>query len=317
MPSAESSLSVAIQATADFIAAQMADDVVVSVDAPQRAQKRAEDGDVHVLNMFVYRIAPSGFHADPGNDEPTFVRASLLITAFPSGQGDPPPDSDLRVLGQALRVLQSFPVIPAVLPGAAPVGAPPDDFRNPAGKVTSYQLQAALQAPTMEELNHIWTTQGGELAYRLSAAYELSLIPIEPLSHADPAPLVAAAEMQMIAGTAGGLFQMFVTGDRLFSHQTMPAGTPQVAAALTGQKDRKVGVIVEWRRAGGVVERQPVQAFVLATADINAADARHDIALVNPVLGDVAEMQTVLLGDDDLPLYGAAPANLITLEIGA
>ena len=33
----------------------------------------------------------------------------------------------------------------------------------------------------MEELNHIWTTQGGELAYRLSAAYEFALIPIEPL----------------------------------------------------------------------------------------------------------------------------------------
>lgn len=317
MPSAESSLSVAIQATADFIAARMADDVVVSVDAPQRAQKRADDGDVHVLNLFVYRIAPSGFHADLGNKEPTFVRASLLFTAFPAGQGDPPPDSDLRVLGQALRVLQSFPVIPAVLPGVAPAGAPADDFRKPPDKVTSYQLQATMQAPTMEELNHIWTTQGGELAYRLSAAYELSLIPIEPLSHAEPAPPVAAAEMQMVAGTVGGLFQMFVAADRLFSHRTRPPGTAAVAVAMTGEKDRKVGVTVEWRRAGGVVERQPMQAFVLATPDINSAAARHDVALVNAALGDVAELQTVALGDDDKPLYGATPANQITLEIGA
>ena len=36
-----------------------------------------------------------------------------------------------------------------------------------------------MQAPTMEEINHTWTTQGGELAYRLSASYELALIPIE------------------------------------------------------------------------------------------------------------------------------------------
>ena len=50
-----------------------------------------------------------------------------------------------------------------------------------------YRLQAVLQAPTMEELNHIWTTQGGELAYRLSAAYEFALIPIEPLDHRAPA----------------------------------------------------------------------------------------------------------------------------------
>ncbi len=317
MPTTESSLSVSIQAVADFVAIRMADDVVVSVDSPQRAQKRSEDSDRHVLNLFVYRIAPSGFHADMSDEQATFVRASLLITAFPAGQGDPPPDSDLRVLGQAIRVLQSFPVIPSTLPGAAPPGTPADDFRKLAARVTQYQLQVVLQAPTMEELNHIWTTQGGELAYRLSAAYELALIPIEPLSYAEPAPLVTAGELEMVPGTESGLFQMFVLAGRLFSNQTAPAGTGQVAVALTGQKDRKVSVMVEWRRTDGTTDRQPPQVFVLATPDINRVEAHHDVALQNAVQGDVAVLQTVLLDENEDPVYGATPANLITLEIGA
>ena len=70
--------------------------------------------------------------------------------------GDPndhiPPDAeiivwnlDLRVLGQAVRVLQSFPVIPTTLPGAAPAGAPADDFRRAGDDLSQYQLQAVMR----------------------------------------------------------------------------------------------------------------------------------------------------------------------------
>ena len=39
--------------------------------------------------------------------------------------------------------------------------------------------------------------EGGELAYRLSSAYELALIPIEPLTHAGPIPEVTAGEIEI------------------------------------------------------------------------------------------------------------------------
>lgn len=317
MPTSESSLSVAVQATADFLAARMADDVVVTVDAPQRAQKQAEDANTHVLNIFVYRIAPSGFHADMGHEDATFIRANVLLTAFPAGQGDPPPDSDLRVLGQAVRVLQSFPVIPTPLPGAAPANAPADDFRRAAQDVTKYELQAVLQAPTMEELNHIWTTQGGELAYRLSSAYELALIPIEPLTHATPAPDVQTGEIELGIGSPRSPFQMFVDQGRLFSEFQVAAGTAATPIAIIGAPKSKVRAVVQWQRNGGNSETQAAQDFVVLTPDINTADALFDLDLSNAAQGDVAHVQTVLLNADDEPVEGVPPANAIHLTVGA
>ena len=168
----KSSLSIAIQGFADYLADQFSEDVTITVDTPQKAQEQAKGASTDILNIFVYRLAPSGVHADSGQFEPTFVRANILLTPFPRSQDDDgATDLDLRVLGHALAVLQSNPVIPVILP------AEPDspEAAALAPETTFYQLQAVLQAPAMEELNHIWTTQGGELGYRLSAAYELAL----------------------------------------------------------------------------------------------------------------------------------------------
>lgn len=314
MPIPESSLSVAIQSTADFLADKFGEDVVVTVDSPQKAQEQAKDSTEHVLNLFVYRIAPSGFHADLGDEQPFFVRANILLTAFPAGSGSPPTDSDLRVLGQAIRVLQSFPVIPVTLPGPVPGNAPAGDFRN--NPTTDYQLQAVFQAPTMEELNHIWTTQGGELAYRISAAYELALIPIEPLSHAAPAPQVVAGEFVAAPGTVGRPFQMFHQGGRLFSHLDIAAGTATTELSLTGVPQSRVSVVIEWHRAGGAVERQPGQVFEIQTPDVDATEARVDLALTAAVDGDTATVITTLIAPDDSALAGAPPANPIHLNVG-
>ncbi len=317
MPTSESSLSVAIQSTADFLAARMADDVVVTVDAPQRAQKQAEDANTHILNLFVYRIAPSGFHADKGDKDPTFIRANLLLTAFPAGQGDPPPDSDLRVLGQAVRVLQSFPVIPTTLPGPTPVGAPAGDFRRTGDTLREYLLQAVMQAPTMEELNHIWTTQGGELAYRLSSAYELALIPIEPLTHATLVPKARIGEIELAPGSVRSPFQMFVDQNRLFSHHQVAAGTASTRIAITGAPGTRVSAVVTWTRAGGATDRQAAQQFELLTLDVNAAAAQFDLALTNAAVSDRADVQTILLDADGAPVPGVPPANPVRLMIGA
>ena len=314
MATPESSLSVAIQSTAEFLVEQFEDDVVVTVDSPQRAQDQAKDSTQHVLNLFVYRIAPSGFHADAGNDQPFFVRANILLTAFPAGSGNPPPDADLRVLGQAIRVLQSVPVIPmAALPGAASGSTPAGDFRH--GPTTDYRLQAVFQAPTMEELNHIWTTQGAELAYRLSVAYELALIPIEPLTHAAAAPAVTAGELVAAVGTVGRPFQMFHRGGRLSSHLVVADGTATTELVLTGAPNQRASVVVEWRRAGGGVERQPGQIFEIKTSDVDAAEARVDLALTSASSGDTATLITTLVDRADRALAGAPPANPIHLSV--
>ena len=306
----ESSLSEAIQATAEFLAERFEEGVTVTVDSPQRAQDQAKGSTEHVLNLFVYRIAPSGFHADASADQPFFVRANVLLTAFPAGSDNPPPDADLRVLGQAIRVLQSFPVIPVALPSD-------DDGGTPNDPTTRYRLQAVFQAPTMEELNHIWTTQGAELAYRLSVAFELALIPIEPLNHAAPAPVVTAGEFVAAVGTARRPFLMFHRDGRLFSHLVVAAGTATTELALTGVPSSRVSVVVEWQRAGGGVERQPGQVFEIATSDVDAEDAVVDLALTAAADGDSATLITTLVDADDRAIAGAPPGNQIHLSVGA
>jgi len=312
MPTPESSLSVALQGFADFLADNFEEDVVVTVDAPQKAQEQAKDASTHILNIFVYRIAPSGFHASLGDEDPSFIRANILLTAFPAGQGAPPPDSDLRVLGQAIRVLQSFPVIPGTLPGPAPGGAP-EDFRN--NPVSQYQMQAVLQAPTVEELNHIWTTQGGELAYRLSAAYELALIPIEPLTHASPAPEVSAGEIVLGVGKGPLAFQMFQQTGRLFSHIDVTPGTASTNVNVTGTPETKAEITVEWTREDGSIERQSAQIFDIQTNDVNAPEATISVAIENATNGDQATLLTKLLDGDLNPVDGSAPANPIHLSV--
>ncbi|MCE6970582.1 Pvc16 family protein [Cereibacter sphaeroides] len=339
-----SSLSVAIQGFADFLDTRFGEEVVISLDAPQRAQETAKNGEKSLLNIFVYRLAPSGFHAAAGSGDPLFVRAHVLLTCFPAGQGDPPADTDLRVLGHAMSVLQSFPVIPVVLPGGVPAGAPADDFRR--REHVLYRIEATLQSVTMEEMNHIWTTQGGELAYRLSCGYELALIPVEPLSPREAAPParaavldiapspvpVLAADGTLAYGAEARAFplagatappadwlpvQLFRSGEGLGSTATVPAGTATVKIALAGPLGGRAALTVAWLRAGGASETQAPQAFTIAAQRIDDPAAAVTLALQDAAGGDRATITAEPAANDGTPLPGSATGNVLTLTVGA
>jgi len=343
MAVAASSLSVAVQGIADYLDSQFGEDVIISIDTPQRAHERAKDSDKHVLNIFVYRVAPSGFHAASGADEPFFVRLHTLITPFPGDKNNPPEDMELRVLGHAIRVLQSRPVLPAppaVLPGG-PAGE--GDFRN--APHLDYRLQAILQAPSMEEINHIWTTQGGELAYRVSAAYEFALIPIEPMALHEPAGPARTAILD-VAGSMAARDAAFVmpgpdsrriprlgrTGDTppptdwlplqllveaggLTNRRSLPPGTGQVEIALAGLSGEKVAVEVAWTRADAGTGTQAPQVFTLRTVRIDEPGARFTLALDNPAAGDRARLMTRPADAAGQPLAEAAYANMLEIQV--
>ena len=318
MALAASSLSVAIQGFANFLDSKFDNDVVVTVDTPQKAGKPAENNNKHTLNIFPYRVAPSGIHPDTAKNEPFFIRAYVLLTAFPSGAGNAPEDADLQVLGHALRVLQSNPEIPVTLPSPIPNNAPASDFRN--GPFLTYRLQAVLQAPTMEEMNHIWTTQGGDLAYRLSVAYELALIPIEPLEHAADPQVVQLGDVVVSASPQPLPFIMFVEGGRLFNERTI-APAANVTLALAGDPgpddDRHASVTVDWTRANGDPFLQPAQTFKLRTVDLGHANVQVALALDSAADGDAARISAVPAAADGTPLIGGQPSNLLTLRIKA
>ncbi len=345
MPLPVSSLSIAVQGIADFLDGQFGEDVVISTDTPQRASDRAKGGDKHFLNLFTYRIMPSGFHSANGSQEPLFIRINTLITPFLTDQDAETVDADLRLLGHAIRVLHSRPVVPGVLPGNS---VDPEDFRS--GPHSDYRLEAVLQAPTMEELNHIWTTQGGELAYRISAAYEFSLIPIEPLDHrieagpvttsvldlqpnidardaggfTSPGPEPSAAPMSDIGSgdieppTNWLPIVLFAESGNLSNSGTVAGGTASIDVALAGPPGERVALEVVWTRAaGGSTETQPPQVFTIATPLIDDSSAIATLNLQNPADGDVATVLTRPVDTADVPLPASPFANTLSLVTGA
>lgn len=341
MPVPVSSLSIAVQGIADFLDGQFGEDVMISSDTPQRASERVKGGDKHFLNLFTYRVMPSGFHAAAASDEPFFIRINTLLTPFLSEQDGAALDADLRILGHAIRVLHSRPVVPGVLPGN---NADPDDFRS--GPHLDYRLQAVLQAPTMEELNHIWTTQGGDLAYRLSAAYEFALIPIEPLEHGVEAGPVTTSifdlQPNLDARDGGGFIQfgdeasahpigaigggdpptgwlpvvLVAEGGALSNSATVAAGAPGITVALAGPPEERIALEVSWVRADSSEDTQPPQAFTIASPRIDDPAAISVLTLTNAADGDVATVLTRPADAGGQPLPTSPFANTLSLVVG-
>ncbi|MCB1800548.1 MAG: DUF4255 domain-containing protein [Gammaproteobacteria bacterium] len=334
MPVPVSSLSVAVQGIADFLDSQFGEEVNITVAHPQRASEIAKGAGAtaHCLNLFAYRVAHSGFHADAGSDQTQFLRVHILLTPFPADLDNAADDADIRILGHAIRVLQSHPVLPITaqpLPGNA---IPPPR--------TEYRLEAIMLAPTMEEINHIWTTQGGDLAYRLSAAYEFALIPIEPLSlrvEAEPpstliidARVGGAGESGFIQASAvshafpvaGGPppaaqwvpVQMLVSGNTLTNSLAIAAGVTAVTVAIAGLPGESAALQVTWRLDDDSESTQAVQLIPIASAVLDSADARASLDLNIPAsaVAGTVHAQPAAAG---APIPGSPFGNVLNLTV--
>lgn len=127
------------------------------------------------LNLFFYNVQYDGYPSDGLSEDPFYVRLYCLITAVSGKTSKPSPgENDLRLIGEVMRVLHQQPVISV------------DGGTN--GEIA--QLQIVPHPLNLDNLNHIWSTQG-DTAYRLSVAYEMALAPI---------PLTKAVERSSLVG---------------------------------------------------------------------------------------------------------------------
>jgi hypothetical protein len=336
MPVPRSSLSVAVQGIADFLDSQFSEDVTITVAHPQRASEIAKGASAHCLNVFAYRVSPSGFYADAGSDETQFLRIQALLTPFPADLDDDDDDADIRILGHAIRVLQCHPVLPitaAPLPGAA-ITEPPNRKR--------YRLQSVMLAPAMEEVNHIWTTQGSDIAYRLSAVYEFALVPIEPLDPrviADPpetmildtnANMDGALEDFLMPNQTSRAFpvrrkppppprkwlpvQLLVQDGALTNRADVKATDTQITCAVAGPVGEPVAFEITWSTPGGPKPQDPPQVFPIAAAMIDAEEARHLVTLAVPTGATEGEIR-VRPASNGEPLKTSPFGNVLTLRV--
>jgi hypothetical protein len=93
-------------------------------------------------------------------------------------------ENDLRLLGAAMRLFHETPVLDALQV-----------------EDETFRLQVIFQALSPDDLNHIWSTQG-DVSYRPSVAYEMSLAPVIPAERRPGSPLVGAVGTQIRADMA-------------------------------------------------------------------------------------------------------------------
>ncbi len=171
---ARSSLSVAARALRTHLAAAVGlPESQILIGHPSLAAKDVEgDTNKQFLNLFFYRVEHGAHPPDGAVNDPFFLRVYCLITALGTKEtaGDGATisagENDLRLVGGVLRRLHESPILRLQDNGSQDVA----------------QLQVLLHTLSLDDLNHIWSTQG-DTPYRLSIGYELALVPM-PLGEA-------------------------------------------------------------------------------------------------------------------------------------
>lgn len=178
------------------------------------------------VNLFLYRLTESPFASNvnwpgdrsrPGGTKrpPLALTLHYLLTAYAAKSSTTAQDDITahQILGNAMAILHDYPVLNDIHDGEFDAEL---DQHFPAELRDAYEKIKITRAPiTMEEYSKIWTGLGK--AYRLSAAYDVSLVQIAPLVSAAAAgpplqrtsvkaepvasPIIAAVEPA--AGPAG------------------------------------------------------------------------------------------------------------------
>lgn len=165
MSAPASSLSVMCIAIYNFVRAgvgAVANSINVTMGAPAIPP---EDESVVRVNLFFYRFEPYAFDADAHPLDPWRIRMYCLITAFGvAEEGVSAGENELRLLGSVMRIFREQPIM---------------DSEDIAGEPV--RLQVVFAPVTDELISQIWSTQG-DITYRPSLVYEMSLVPIMPSS---------------------------------------------------------------------------------------------------------------------------------------
>lgn len=188
---APSSLSIAARALRTHLAGAVGlPESQILIGHPSLAVKDVEgEANKQFLNLFFYRIEHGAYPADGAANDPFFVRLYCLITAIGTKETAASNtisagENDLRLVGGVMRRLHERPIL---------------KLQNEAAQDVA-QLQIVLHVLSLDDLNHIWSTQG-DTPYRLSVGYELALLPLPLARPLDRAPRVGAIGFEVESDT--------------------------------------------------------------------------------------------------------------------
>jgi hypothetical protein len=147
------------------------------------------------VNLFLYRVSANPFvnnmdwrgdRSNPNGSRraPLSLTLHYLLTAY-AKKADAAAMDDVtahHLLGNAMAILHEYPVLNEIRDSDFDAG---QDTQFAAELRNSFEkIKLSLVPTTMEELSKIWT--GVSKAYRLSVAYDVSLVQIAPIAPAAP-----------------------------------------------------------------------------------------------------------------------------------
>lgn len=231
-----SALSVAARALRSHLVPGLglpAEQILIGHPAAALKEQQAATGK-DLLNLFFYRVEPGAYPSAGDARDPLYLRLHCLLTAFAEGSSAASGgETELRILGRAIEALHAAPLLPLADADDRPIAL----------------LQAVPVPLTLDDINHLWATQG-ETPYRLSAAYELALL---------PAPLAAPLQRAPRVGAAGLGLQ------RAGQVEVSPAASLHLAGLAADTSAADWAPRLAWRLTDGtLVEFQALPQATLA-----------------------------------------------------
>lgn len=157
----------------------------MSVEIGNPAQFHPFSGGNPLVTIFVYRISPDNAAIVTAPNTAMAVRIHTLVTVYcekAQAQGEAAGSRELRIVSHIARLFHEEPKLgPVKIREAVPIGALMSLVTQ------DLYVEAQLKAPDMEEINHIWTTQG-DAPYRTSLVYELVFAYVTPSRPSDEGP---------------------------------------------------------------------------------------------------------------------------------
>lgn len=230
-------------------------EVTVTIGAPGITLDTVSNA--NTLNLFFYRFEPFTFDTSARPGDVQWLKVFCVITAV--GDDEDIDDdgrvdfsaglNELRMLSQVMRLFQERPVM--LIDGDDP------------GE--HWHTQFVPQPLMDEQINQIWSTQG-DIVYRPSLVYEITLAPIEPEVPSAQPPRVAS-------------LGAFAGGDVSDRHRAWPADRPQ-------RFPQAPSVSVDSRNP------QWAPAIMLVTGAAGDREAALTLNLDVPVVGGLADFSS-------------------------
>jgi hypothetical protein len=184
-----SSLSIAARALRTHLAGAtgLPEDRILIGHASAAVKDIESDPNKQFLNLFFYRVEHGAHPADGSSEDPFYLRFFCLITALGAkesvnGATISAGENDLRLVGSVMQGLHENPILV---------------LQDEAGADVA-QMQILLHVLSLDDLNHIWSTQG-DTPYRLSVGYELALLPLPLARAAMRGPRIGSIGLQVHA----------------------------------------------------------------------------------------------------------------------